>query len=171
VDGVGDSEAGGDMLERISNAVDTVVRHMAGFLLAVMTLVVFLQVLFRYVFDAPLDWSEELATFTFAWMTLLGAGIGLKYDQHPSLDIFQSRFPPPLRKAAQVLVNLAVMFMLVVLCIYGWKLTTAMKMEKMAALGYSVAFIYIILPVSSVIMFIHILVRTIVLIAPGKGKD
>ena len=118
----------------------------------------------------PLDWSEELATFTFTWMALLGAGVGVKYDQHPSLDILQSRLPPTLRKAAQVLVNLAVMFMVVVLCIYGWKLTVAMKMQNMAALGYSVAFIYIILPVAAVVMFIHVLVRIIHLIMPDGGK-
>jgi TRAP-type C4-dicarboxylate transport system permease small subunit len=132
---------------------------MAGFLLATMTVVVFLQVLFRYVFNAPLDWSEELATFSFAWMALLGAGVGLKYDQHPSLDIFQSRFPPVLQKITHLLVNLATMFMLVVLCIYGWKLTMVMRMQTMAALCYSVAFIYIILPISAIIMLFHIVAR------------
>ena len=40
------------MLERISNGLNTAVKFAAGFLLAAMTLVVFLQVLFRYVFDA-----------------------------------------------------------------------------------------------------------------------
>jgi TRAP-type C4-dicarboxylate transport system permease small subunit len=158
------------MLEHVSDVLNTVVKHMAGFLLAAMTVVVFLQVLFRYVFDAPLDWSEELATFTFAWMALLGAGVGLKYNQHPSLDIFQSRFPPILQKIAQVLVNLAVMFMLIVLCIYGWKLTMVMRMQTMAALGYSVAFIYIILPISAIIMLFHVVARTINMIAPGARK-
>ena len=149
------------MLERIDNALNTVVKHLAGFLLAAMTVVVFLQVLFRYVLDAPLDWSEELATFTFAWMVLLGAGVGLKYDQHPSLDVFRSRFPAVLQKAAGLLVNLSIIFMLIVLCVYGWNLTMTMKMQTMAALGYSVSFIYIILPVSSLIMLFHMLVRTL----------
>jgi TRAP-type C4-dicarboxylate transport system permease small subunit len=143
---------------------------MAGFLLATMTVVVFLQVLFRYVFNAPLDWSEELATFSFAWMALLGAGVGLKYDQHPSLDIFQSRFPPVLQKITHLLVNLATMFMLIVLCIYGWKLTMVMRMQTMAALGYSVAFIYIILPISAIIMLFHIVARIINIIAPSVKK-
>lgn len=158
------------MLERISNVLNAVVKHLAGFLLAAMTVVVFLQVLFRYVFNAPLDWSEELATFTFAWMALLGAGVGLKYDQHPSLDIFQSRFPPALQKIAQVLVNLATMFMLTVLCIYGWKLTMVMKLQTMAALGYSVSFIYIILPISAIIMLFHTVARIINIIVPGVRK-
>jgi TRAP-type C4-dicarboxylate transport system permease small subunit len=158
------------MFDRISDVLNTIVKYMAGFLLAAMTVVVFLQVLFRYVFDAPLDWSEELATFAFAWMALLGAGVGLKYNQHPSLDIFYSRFPPFLQKTAELLVNLAVVFMLIVLCAAGWELTIAMKMQTMAALGYSVAYIYIILPISALIMLFHVLVRTVNLFLSSKRR-
>jgi hypothetical protein len=68
---------------------------MAGFLTGAMAVLVFLQVLFRYVLDAPLDWSEEMSTFAFAWMCLLGASVGLRYDQHPRLDILLILFPPP----------------------------------------------------------------------------
>jgi len=159
------------MFDRISDILNTIVKYFAGFLLAAMTVVVFLQVLFRYVFDAPLDWSEELATFAFAWMALLGAGVGLKYNQHPSLDIFYSRFPPFVQKAAELLVNLAVVFMLIVLCAAGWELTIAMKMQTMAALGYSVAYIYIILPISAIIMLVHVLVQTVNLILSSKRRN
>ncbi|UCD79250.1 MAG: TRAP transporter small permease [Desulfobacterales bacterium] len=158
------------MFDCISDVLNTIVKYLAGFLLAAMTVVVFLQVLFRYVFDAPLDWSEEMATFAFAWMALLGAGVGLKYNQHPSLDVFHSRFPPFLQKTAELLVNLAVMFMLIVLCVAGWQLTITMKMQTMAALGYSVAYIYIILPISALIMLFHVLVRTVNLFSSSKRR-
>lgn len=142
---------------------------MAGFLTGVMAILVFLQVLFRYVLDAPLDWSEEMSTFAFAWMCLLGASVGLRYDGHPRLDIFLNRFPQVMQKFTRLLINLSVLFMLVILLIYGWRLTMVMKMQKTAALGYSVSFVYIVLPLSALIMIFHVIAQTFNLL--GKSPE
>jgi TRAP-type C4-dicarboxylate transport system permease small subunit len=136
---------------------------MAGFLTGAMAVLVFLQVLFRYVLDAPLDWSEEMSTFAFAWMCLLGASVGLRYDQHPRLDILLILFPPLIQKSVRALINFSIIFMLVVLLVYGVKLTMTMKMQKTAALGYSVSFVYVVLPLAAMIMLVHMIVQTMVL--------
>jgi len=149
------------MIERISQFLNGAIKHMAGILTGAMAVLVFLQVLCRYLLKAPLDWSEEMSTFAFAWMALLGASIGLRSDEHPRLDIFLKRFPGVLRKAAQLLVNLSILFMLLVLLIYGIKLMMAMRMQSTAALGYSVAFVYAVLPFSAAIMLVHVLAQTI----------
>lgn len=156
-------------MDRISQLLNTTVKHMAGFLTGVMAILVFLQVLFRYVLDAPLDWSEEMSTFAFAWMCLLGASVGLRYDEHPRLDIFLNRFPQMMQKFTRLLINLSVLFMLVVLLIYGWRLTMVMKMQKTAALGYSVSFVYIVLPLSALIMIFHVIAQTFNLL--GKSPE
>lgn len=158
-------------LDRISASLNAVVKHTAGFLTVAMTVVVFLQVLFRYVLNAPLDWSEEMATFAFTWMALLGASVGLKQDDHPSLDIFIVLFPKSVQMVAKTLVNLAVLFMLVVLCIFGVKLTLAMRMQSTAALGYSVSFVYMVLPISALIMVLHVIVRTLDLFRKKEGSN
>ena len=43
------------------------------FLLVAMTLTVFSQVIARYIFEAPLSWSEELARFILIWLSMLSA--------------------------------------------------------------------------------------------------
>ena len=149
------------MIERISQCLNGAIKYMAGILTGAMAVLVFLQVLCRYLLKAPLDWSEEMSTFAFAWMALLGASIGLRSDEHPRLDIFLKRFPGQLRKAAQVVVNLSILFMLLVLLIYGARLMMAMRMQSTAALGYSVAFVYAVLPFSAAIMLVHVLAQTI----------
>ncbi len=47
-------------------------------LLAAMVGLICYQVTARYLFRAPLAWVEELATYCFIWMTLLGAGLATK---------------------------------------------------------------------------------------------
>ena len=149
-----------DRLNRISNLLNDVVKYLAAFLLAVMTLIVFSEVLFRYVLNAPLDWSEELATFTFVWASLLGASIGLKRRENPRLDLIVNLFPRKMQRTIEGLYNLAILFLLAVLFIYGARLTVSMKSQLTAALQYSVSFVYVVLPISAAIMFFHLAIQT-----------
>jgi TRAP-type C4-dicarboxylate transport system permease small subunit len=148
-------------LEQISNGLNGVIKYLAAFLLASMTILVFLQVLFRYVLNAPLDWSEELGSFAFVWMALLGASIGLKRNEHPRLDLIVNLFPPKMQKIIAGIYNLAILFFLAVLFIFGTRLTVTMKSQLTAAMGYSVSFVYAVLPISAAIMFIHLAIQTV----------
>lgn len=56
------------------------------------------QVVSRYVFDLPLVWVEELATYSFIWATFIGASLGLKHGRHIKIETFVSRLEP--RRAA-----------------------------------------------------------------------
>jgi TRAP-type C4-dicarboxylate transport system permease small subunit len=162
------------LLDGISRRLNQAMKFLAGFLIAAMTILVFLQVVFRYLLDAPLDWSEEMASFAFVWMALLGASVGLRNDEHPRLDIFYQIFPEWLKKLSGLLINLAILFMLVVLFIFGLKFTIAMQMQRTAALGYSVSYVYAVLPISAVIMLIHVLVKSAMLVfdrnIKGRGS-
>jgi TRAP-type transport system small permease protein len=55
-------------------------------LAAVMTLVSLAQVMWRYAFDDPLTWSEELARYLFIWVAYLSAWIAWKNRAHIALD-------------------------------------------------------------------------------------
>jgi TRAP-type C4-dicarboxylate transport system permease small subunit len=147
-------------LNRISNGLNEVVKYLAAVLLASMTIIVFLQVLFRYVLNHPLDWSEELGSFAFVWMSLLGASIGLKRKEHPRLDLVVNHFSSKAQRLIAGLYNLAILFLLFVLFIYGAKLTVTMKSQLTAALQYSVSFVYSVLPISAAIMFFHLAIQT-----------
>src|SRR5574341_1452640 len=54
----------------------------AGLLIALMTALVALQVVFRYVVNYTLPWSEELARYVFLWASLLGACVALGRGAH-----------------------------------------------------------------------------------------
>jgi len=159
------------LLDGISRRLNQSMKFLAGFLIAAMTVLVFLQVVFRYLLDAPLDWSEEMASFAFVWMALLGASVGLKNDEHPRLDIFYQVFPDRVKTLCTLIINLAILFMLVVLFVFGLKLTVVMQMQRTAALGYSVSYVYAVLPLSAAIMFIHVLVKSVLLLSDQGSKE
>ena len=71
-----------------------------------MTVVVFLQVVYRYVLTQPLHWSEELARYLFVWLSILGATLGLQKRGHFGLDFFYRMFPEAGKTILQFLIHL-----------------------------------------------------------------
>jgi TRAP-type transport system small permease protein len=80
-------------------------------LLLGMVLMVFGNVVLRYVFNSGLDVSEELSRYFFVWLTFVGAIIAMHEGSHLGMDGFVRKLP---RKGK--LACLAVCQMLILLC-------------------------------------------------------
>ena len=61
--------------------------------LALMVLMVFGNVVLRYVFNSGIAVSEELSRWLFVWLTFLGAIVALKENGHLGTDMLVSRLP------------------------------------------------------------------------------
>ena len=61
------------------------------------TCILFSGVVSRYVFDSPIMWTDELATFLFLWLAMLGAVVALRRDGHMRLTTFVNWCSPRLR--------------------------------------------------------------------------
>jgi len=57
-----------------------------GFIFA--TLLMFINVILRYVFKAGLPWSEELIRYVIIWATFIGIGLLARKEAHVSIDFF-----------------------------------------------------------------------------------
>jgi len=66
-------------LERIEEGLIT-------FLLAAMTLVTFMQVVARYVFNYSFVWAVELTGVMFAWLIFVGMSYGVRVGAHIGVD-------------------------------------------------------------------------------------
>ncbi len=62
-------------------------------LLVATTLLVFMDVVMRFGFDAGFLWSQELTLLLGAWLVLFGASYGLKVGSHIGMDAFVKLFP------------------------------------------------------------------------------
>jgi TRAP-type C4-dicarboxylate transport system permease small subunit len=57
--------------------------------LSVMSVVVTLQVIMRYVFNSSLSWSEELARYLAIWLIYIGVSYAAKESRHVSVTIIE----------------------------------------------------------------------------------
>ena len=60
----------------------------AAVLVALETVILLAGVISRYVFNAPLTWTDELASILFLWLAMLGSVIALRRDEHMRLTTF-----------------------------------------------------------------------------------
>lgn len=85
-------------MQAFMDKIGKVEYFLVAVMIAVMAIVNFLQVVFRYVIEGSLPWSEELLRFLFVWTTFLGAGIGVRKGAHLGLTIIVNNLPPKLKK-------------------------------------------------------------------------
>src|ERR1700693_3390355 len=69
----------------------------AAILVGVEIFVLLIGVVSRYVFNAPLTWSDELASILFLWLGMLCAVIALRRSEHMRLALLVSLAPPAWR--------------------------------------------------------------------------
>ena len=127
-------------------------------MVAAMTLIVFLQVVYRYILIQPLYWSEELARYLFIWVSILGATLGLQKRGHFGLDFFYRMLSDQKRRFLQFLIHLFLGCVILVILIQGVKLVQATVLQKSPAMEISMGWAYACLPVGAVLMAIHLVV-------------
>ncbi len=72
--------------------------YLCVILMSLMTVIIVIQVIARYVFRNSLSWSEELARYIFIWLIYLGISYGCKLRKHIKIDAALYLFPKAIRK-------------------------------------------------------------------------
>ncbi len=77
--------------------------HAVGYILGVISVVLFYSVVRRYVFNNPVSWSEDVTNFLMVWMVLLCAPAGLRTGAHVSIDALVKHVSPTARRIIRIL--------------------------------------------------------------------
>ena len=88
-------------------------------LLSVMVVLIFGQVIMRYIFNAPLSWSEELARILFIWVSWIGISLGQKKGEHIRIVLVTDALKGKTRKFVLLLSDVCAFIILMIFAIYG----------------------------------------------------
>ena len=67
-------------------------------ILGLMTVLTFINVVLRYLFNSSLIWGLEVVLILFAWLVLFGVSYGVKVTAHLGVDALTNILPPRLRR-------------------------------------------------------------------------
>ena len=94
----------------------------------------------RYVFNAPLIWSDELATVLFVWLAMLGAVVALRRSEHMRLTAFVRNLSPAWRARTDALGLMLVCTVLAALVMPSWHHLDSHMISQMPVLEISEGF-------------------------------
>ena len=145
-----------DVLKGLHRWLGHITAFVAGTILAVMTILVFLTVIYRYFLLAPISWGEEMARFLFIAVSMLGASLAMKDRSHFTITILTARFPAPVRARLDLAIALATTALLVIVIDKGWSLTLLNRNQISPALGVPMSIPYLAVPVGAVLMVVFL---------------
>lgn len=141
---------------RIRGMLNGILKLLAGGSFLAMVGLTCWQVFTRYILKNPSSWSEELVSYLFAWMTLLGASLVVGERGHMNIPILVERTSPETRKGLAIFGEVvAAVFAGVILVYGGIQITTLALGQMTSSLGVPVGVFYVVLPLSGVLNVIY----------------
>ncbi len=139
--------------------------------LIVLVVVISISVLLRYVFNRPLEWTEELISFVFVWLSFLGAAVVAAKRRHVAVDFITDRFTPAMKFWIQFVINILIMVLLAVMAISTIYILPTMR-HVTVTLEIPRYWYNIPILIASVYMMLVYIEDTIVLFRPDwKNED
>jgi len=124
--------------------------------LAAMTVVVFTQVVFRFL-RLSIPWSEEFARYSMIFLTFVGASVGVKYKSHIAVEALATIMPEKIQEIGEVVGDIILMFAFYILIYYGGLVAKMSLTQKSPAMHVHMGYIYASLVIGGILMTIHAL--------------
>ena len=138
--------------------LDKLLKILVTSCMALMVVVVTWQVLSRYALGDPSPWTEEVARMLLIWVGLLGGVYAYRERAHLGLDLLRQKVGAVGQHRLDMITDVSCgVFALAVLVIGGGslvQLTWELK-QTTAVLGIPMAWVYIVLPLSGVLIVFY----------------
>lgn len=142
------------------NLVHILLINVSKVLLIGMLLIVFANVVLRYVFNSGILWSEEVSLLFEVWFIFLSLGLGVKHRLHMSINLVQREsIPSWLNRALDTLSDVVFIMVGVVMIVYGLRLTQFTMRSIMPATRWPAGVLYLVLPFSGVLVVVESLLH------------
>lgn len=103
--------------------IERVFIYFSALFMGVLSVMVFYEVIARYVFDSPTIWANELSTYLLQFIVFFSMGYLVIKDEHLKVTFFLDKVKGRAHKALKILNNLLVIPYAAILLIYGWNVT------------------------------------------------
>jgi TRAP-type C4-dicarboxylate transport system permease small subunit len=152
-------------VERLLDLYCRVLKGAIALCLAVMVVLVFTNVVLRYIFNSGIATSEELSRWLLVWLTFLGAIVALREHAHLGVDSLIRALPPHGRLMCFVLSYVLMLYADGLLLLGSWKQAVLTFGDTAPASGISVGLFFyasgIVFGVSAAVILLYDLVRAL----------
>jgi len=161
-------------MKRLNDLLLQVCGLLVMIMVPIMTLIIFVQVVMRYVFMSPFMWAEELARYLLIWISCLGSAYAVRKGMHISIAYIKDRVPNPVRFIMMITSHLITTVFFVFCLYHGWIDSIEEWSQRSAAMQIPMTFPKMAVPVGFGLMVIfnfELLIDEIKTAFSGKEKQ
>lgn len=130
----------------------------------VLTVMLTLQVISRYVIGKSWTWMEEFATIMFVWMIYLAISAAVTYRKHLRIDVVLEAVPFKVKKVMLILSNVIFAVFNIYISVIMFNVITLLGKSKTTMLGIPQQLVYSIIPLALLITVIRLVQDTLKLL-------
>ena len=125
--------------------------------MSLMLVIIFMQIISRYIFGYTFEWSEELARFLFVWVVFIGSALIIGDKGHMAVTLLSGKLNGTI---AGTILNLFIkvcsLAFILLLITQGSKMAKTMMFQTAPALGIPMGIVYAIIPISGLLMLLYL---------------
>lgn len=161
-----------ETLHKIRKGMNMIVSTICIVLFAVMVVVGTYQIITRFIFNNPSTVSEELLTYTFAWMAIFSSAYVFGKRDHMRMTFIADKLPKEQRKILEIVIELLIIAFAVIVLIYGGFTIMGLTMtQKTASLGVMMGVVYAVVPICGILIAIYGVLNVIDLCAGYENTE
>ena len=131
--------------------------NLAAALLGLLLVAMCWQVITRYALGAPSDWTEEACRYLYVYVVFLGTSAGISSRSHVSVAYFADMLAPLPKLVLSLAVDALILAFLAIMVWWGTKATARNLDIPLSVTQLSYAWVYVVIPVTSVLMIVRTL--------------
>ncbi len=142
-------------IEKLKKPIDWFIATFSVSMMVLLVICVVWQVFSRYVLNSPSTMTDEIARFSMIWVGLLGAAYTVGLQKHLSIDLLTLNLTGIKRRISNIVINLCICGFSAGVMIWGGYTLLAKVYESgqvSPAMQIPMAYIYVVLPLSGIIM-------------------
>jgi len=126
--------------------------------LIVMTAFIFISAMSRFLGN-PINWMVDISLFLFAWVSFMGADVGIRHNRIINVDFLTSKFPMKYQRMIAIIWSVVIILFLAILIYYGTRLSLGNLKRQFQNIPLSYFYVTISKPVCAFLMIISMSIK------------
>lgn len=127
----------------------------------IMLLLVFAQVITRYIFNYTPAFGEELARYLFVWIVFLSLPLVARYGGHMAIETITSRVKGATLKLLNILADIFTIVFLIIMVWCGIEMVIRTNFQTSPAMMIPMSWVYAVIPFGCAVMLLYTIVNLI----------
>jgi len=145
------------MVKKILDVIEKALKIIYTVFMAVIVTILFYAVVMRYIFHQPPGWSIELSRYMFVWLVMLSAIVLTREQSHIQITFILNRLSDRVKFVWLNILRILMLGFCLIMVHQGLAIYPIVSEASSPALGISMGWLYLSVPIGGTLMGIYIL--------------